>query len=1549
VLRIAASIGGSVIVSDVTAEIVDGLTIDASGELSVKAIADTDAKAEAISLAFTQSESESDNVSAAVAFNVALLDANAYLGNGDTVAGSVIVEAGTSAGQMNEFKALALSGAGSKQSSTGGDTSGGNDGGGGTGGDSSSLGIAGAVAFTVYGSPATDDPNTVSAVIADGADVIASTGDIAVTARQDVGMQNLAGGAALTISSSGGGGGGGGSSDTTVGAAVGIGVADFDTLARVGSNATVAATGDVSVSASSSISPLEIVAPLVDVETGIEVTTLAIGAAVGSGGDAGAGSAAINVITPTTRASIGAGADVDADGDVSVTASSDVRMVDVAGAIGITIGTGDEGGSGVGIGLGVTVHIATTEAVIEGGEIGSPTTVDAGGNVIVEAESVDEFFQLTANAGAGESTSGAGGLNVLVNITDTRALVNDDLNDATTGAAAINATGSATVAAVSRTDIESYAGSLGVSLSESAVGISVGVVVDLDDTLALVGDATDITALGNGTAVEVSDGVFDGSGDPGSQSVRGLAVTATSYDDIYMLAIAASASLGQDSSGNSGSGSGGSESGGGTAVGIAGAVTVAIVNGETKALLGDDVDVNADNAGAHADQGILVRATDETNVTNDLGGLSFVLNGDAGVTGSVVVNVVDSTTWAKAEGNNTLNSRGGGVTFDANGKNDVDALAIAVAGTVSTSSDSGSSGNSGRSFQFAGSGAVIVDVVNSETLAEIAAGGSVHTEGDLSVTADDHSVIVADSGGVAISIAASSGGDGTSAGSVGASVAVNDLVMTTRATVTDTPIEADNVAVTATNASDIDTLVIAGSASVSTSDNAFAGAGAVALNYITATTEASITNPGGRKNVTAGNDVTITATDSSTIDADAGAGALAVSTDSDAAAAVAAGAAVAENRITRTTTAKLESVRISSDGATGKIAGDVDVSAAASGDIRAFTLGISGAVSTGATVTAALAGSGSGNYITSDTTATIDPSLVYATGDVTVDATDSADIDATAGAAAFSLAVGGSGGDTSVGVDLGIALAINEVDNSAIALIDDTTVEAGGTVSVTAASTSAIDALAFGVALGISTSSGSGTSVSVNGTVAVTYNEITNTTSASITDSDTASVDTVTAGGGVTLSATESGSIVADAVSVTADISIGSGSGTEISGDIAASVAINDIENTTEAVIDSVDTTANGPVSLTATSSKSLSANVVAASVGVSGSSGGGTQIGLTGAGASATNTTHNSVLAIIDNADVTANALGSVSLVATDATDITANVVAAALGVTVSSGGNGGSLTVAVTVAENTIDNTTQALVMGGSTIDAEGDFDAHASSTGSISAVGVAASVSVGVSSGGSASLSGAGAGVGATNTITNAIEAGVIEGSSVLAGGAASISAADSASIDASVATASVSVSAGSSNVTLSLAAAVSVATNTIDNDVQAHVLDSSLHAGGALDITATSDKRAGSPRGRAARLPRPPRRRAAGGRRRGRSRPPDRARGRGGADGIPRGLLDPRPGRARAPADGRGGPGHGARRGRRRGPRGAHRARHSDLRRRRRRPRPAGVRRAGMIGA
>ena len=75
---------------------------------------------------------------------------------------------------------------------------------------------------------------------------------------------------------------------------------------------------------------------------------------------------------------------------------------------------------------------------------------------------------------------------------------------------------------------------------------------------------------------------------------------------------------------------------------------------------------------------------------------------------------------------------------------------------------------------------------------------------------------------------------------------------------------------------------------------------------------------------------------------------------------------------------------------------------------------------------------------------------------------------------------------------------------------------------------------------------------------------------------------------------------------------------------------------------------------------------------------------------------------------------------------------------------------------------------------------------------------------------------------------------------AGGPASITATDSASVAAEVVTAAVSVAAGGSTASISLTASVSVAENTIDNDVRAHVLDSSLDTGGALEVSALSNK-------------------------------------------------------------------------------------------------------------
>ena len=227
---------------------------------------------------------------------------------------------------------------------------------------------------------------------------------------------------------------------------------------------------------------------------------------------------------------------MDAGGDVTVKAIDDTQIITFAGALAASLE-----GTGVGIGLDVTGADQDDRSRIEASNNAlAPTTVNAGGNVVVDAHSSEDLFSLTLNVGAGDSTSAAGGAIVAVFDTTTRAFVGQDPDAPSAGNLVLSADGSLAVAADSSTEAELYAGTLGISLSGSSIGISVGVLVDLDTTNAFIGDGADVTALGNGTAISVRDGVFDDNGNQGTENVRGVAVTATSYEDATVLGIGAS-------------------------------------------------------------------------------------------------------------------------------------------------------------------------------------------------------------------------------------------------------------------------------------------------------------------------------------------------------------------------------------------------------------------------------------------------------------------------------------------------------------------------------------------------------------------------------------------------------------------------------------------------------------------------------------------------------------------------------------------------------------------------------------------------------------------------------------------------------------------------------------------------------------------------------------------------------------------------------------------------------------------------------------------------
>ncbi|WP_330848842.1 hypothetical protein [Mangrovicoccus ximenensis] len=263
-LRVAGAIGAMVIKPDVSAMVADGVTLRATGAMSVKAGSQADSAIEATGLALDTSTGKT-GVAAAVGVNVAILDTTALIGAGaDVETGSLAVKAGTPDGEQSDFKVLALAGAGVNQksnSSQEGDTD-----------TNGGLAIAGAAGVNVV-------LVTTEAGIGADASVTAASGDATVAAQDVYGLQNIAGGGAIALNGD----------STSVGAAIAVNVMESDTASGIGAGATVeAAAGSVAVTADLEVKPLEIVAPVLG-ETGIDVTALAVGASVGAGGGSRSG------------------------------------------------------------------------------------------------------------------------------------------------------------------------------------------------------------------------------------------------------------------------------------------------------------------------------------------------------------------------------------------------------------------------------------------------------------------------------------------------------------------------------------------------------------------------------------------------------------------------------------------------------------------------------------------------------------------------------------------------------------------------------------------------------------------------------------------------------------------------------------------------------------------------------------------------------------------------------------------------------------------------------------------------------------------------------------------------------------------------------------------------------------------------------------------------------------------------------------------------------------------------------------------------------------
>ena len=225
-------------------------------------------------------------------------------------------------------------------------------------------------------------------------------------------------------------------------------------------------------------------------------TAFAAGAGVASGGTGVAGSFVLNVVNQVTHAYINNSASINtlvgtagfpaanADEGVTVASTETMKFADWAGAIG--------GGDDVGFGAALVIDIITEDAQAY---IAPSATVDAAQNVTVEASTNGSFQSITAAAGVGGSASIAGAASFEILSPTTEAFVDQGTT--------VDAGGNLLVQASRQATINTLAGQLGVS-GDASIGAAVSTIVDTVNTDAYIAPNDTVTAhgtSGTGTAL----------------------------------------------------------------------------------------------------------------------------------------------------------------------------------------------------------------------------------------------------------------------------------------------------------------------------------------------------------------------------------------------------------------------------------------------------------------------------------------------------------------------------------------------------------------------------------------------------------------------------------------------------------------------------------------------------------------------------------------------------------------------------------------------------------------------------------------------------------------------------------------------------------------------------------------------------------------------------------------------------------------------------------------------------------------------------------------
>jgi hypothetical protein len=315
----------------------------------------------------------------------------------------------------------------------------------------------------------------------------------------------------------------------------------------------------------------------------------------------------VSVFGTDTQAWIGSGARINETNtgagtgqSVLVAAGNDFYRLGVAGALSAS------GSVGVGVGADVAVMNLTTKA-----GIGAGAVVNAARDVEVAAKSNQEIVSISASLGASGTIGVSGSVSVLTLDNETWAWIGNG--------ARVDAGGNLAISAQDDTDTTMIAGTVALGVGGGGVGGGFGVTVVGKDTRAWIGDNAVVDARGQATSDLTG---YSGDSFVGTTAMRGVRVQAQSSEDLFTISAAGAAGL---------------------YVGIAGAVSVAVVDSDTAAWIGSGARVNTSGGAAHSSQDVNVTARNDFELFNVTGALGA---GAAGIAGAVDVGVIRNDTTA---------------------------------------------------------------------------------------------------------------------------------------------------------------------------------------------------------------------------------------------------------------------------------------------------------------------------------------------------------------------------------------------------------------------------------------------------------------------------------------------------------------------------------------------------------------------------------------------------------------------------------------------------------------------------------------------------------------------------------------------------------------------------------------------------------------------------------------------------------------------------------------------------------------------------------------